>query len=126
MGSLASSKMKDGRTEIDSNVVERAIRPIAFGREHHLFAGSDSGGDHCAIIASLIETGKINSVDPQAICTMWSPKSSHDTTSPNGLCINVHSGTHTLGGASEAGPAALACARARSRRGRRGPCCPAS
>jgi transposase len=58
--------LDDGRIEIDSNVVERAIRPIALGRKNHLFAGSDGGGEHWAVIASLIETCKMNSVDPQA------------------------------------------------------------
>jgi transposase len=56
----------DGRIEIDSNVVERSIRPIALGRKNHLFAGSDGGGKHWAVIASLIETCKMNAVDPQA------------------------------------------------------------
>jgi hypothetical protein len=51
---------------IDSNVVERSIRPIALGRKNHLFAGSDGGGEHWAVIASLIETCKMNGVDPQA------------------------------------------------------------
>ena len=56
----------DGRIEIDSNVVERAIRPIALNRKNALFAGSDGGGDHWAILASLIETSKLNAIDPQA------------------------------------------------------------
>ena len=56
----------DGRIEIDSNVVERAIRPIALSRKNALFAGSDGGGEQWAIIASLIETCKLNNVDPQA------------------------------------------------------------
>ena len=58
--------LDDGRIEIDSNVVERAIRPIALGRKNHLFAGSDGCGEHWAVIASLIETCKMNGVDPQA------------------------------------------------------------
>src|SRR5262245_19098793 len=58
--------LDDGRIEIDSNVVERAIRPIALGRKNHLFAGSDGGGEHWAVIASLIETCKMNGVDQQA------------------------------------------------------------
>ena len=58
--------LDDGRMEIDSNVVERAIRPIALNRKNALFAGSDGGGEHWAIIASLIETCKLNGVDPQA------------------------------------------------------------
>lgn len=56
----------DGRVEIDSNTVERAIRPIALNRKNALFAGSDGGGEHWAILASLIETCKLNDVDPQA------------------------------------------------------------
>ncbi len=56
----------DGRIEIDSNVVERAIRPLAIGRKNFLFAGSDRGGEHWAIIASLVETCKLCGVDPQA------------------------------------------------------------
>jgi transposase len=55
----------DGRIEIDSNVVERSIRPIALNRKNALFAGSDGGGEHWAIIASLIETCKLCGVDPQ-------------------------------------------------------------
>lgn len=56
--------LDDGRIEIDSNVVERAIRPIALNRKNALFAGSDGGGGHWAIIASLIETCKLGSIDP--------------------------------------------------------------
>jgi len=55
----------DGRIEIDSNVVERAIRPIALNRKNALFAGSDGGGEHWAVVASLIETCKLNGIDPQ-------------------------------------------------------------
>src|SRR5437660_462454 len=58
--------LDDGRIEIDSNVVERSIRSIALGRKNHLFAGSDGGGEQWAVIASLVETCKMNAVDPQA------------------------------------------------------------
>jgi transposase len=58
--------VEDGRIEIDSNVVERAIRPLALTRKNALFAGSDRGGEHWAIIASLVETCKLCGVDPQA------------------------------------------------------------
>ncbi|MFQ3664640.1 MAG: IS66 family transposase [Sphingomonadaceae bacterium] len=61
--------LADGRVELDSNTVERAIRPLALNRKNALFAGSDDGGDHWAVIASLIETCKLNSVDPQAWLT---------------------------------------------------------
>ena len=47
-------------------MVERAIRPIALNRKNALFAGSDGGGEHWATIASLVETCKLNGVDPQA------------------------------------------------------------
>ncbi|MEJ1162039.1 IS66 family transposase [Prosthecomicrobium sp. N25] len=61
--------LDDGRVEIDSNVVERSIRPIALTRKNALFAGSDGGGEHWATIASLVETAKLNNVDPQAYLT---------------------------------------------------------
>jgi transposase len=51
---------------IDSNAVERTILPIALNRKNALFAGSDGGGEHWAILASLIETCKLNGIDPQA------------------------------------------------------------
>ena len=55
----------DGRIEIDSNTVERSIRPLTLNRKNALFAGSDGGGEHWAIIASLVETCKLNAIDPQ-------------------------------------------------------------
>jgi transposase len=58
--------LDDGRIEIDSNGVERSIRPIALNRKNALFAGSDGGAAHWAVIASLIETCKLNGIDPQA------------------------------------------------------------
>ncbi|MGF9567756.1 IS66 family transposase [Neorhizobium sp. BT27B] len=56
----------DGRIEIDNNTVERTIRPIALNRKNSLFAGHDAGADNWATIASLIETCKLNAVDPFA------------------------------------------------------------
>jgi hypothetical protein len=61
--------LDDGRVEIDSNAVERTIRPLALNRKNALFAGSDGGGEHWAILASLIETCKLNGVDPQTYLT---------------------------------------------------------
>src|SRR6476661_3375806 len=58
--------LDDGRVEIDSNTVERAIRPLALNRKNALFAGSDGGGEHWAVIASLVETCKLVGVEPQA------------------------------------------------------------
>ena len=56
----------DGTIEIDSNTVERSIRPIALTRKNALFAGSDGGAQHWAAIASLVETCKLNAIDPEA------------------------------------------------------------
>lgn len=61
--------LADGRIEIDTNVVERSIRPIALNRKNALFAGSDEGGANWAVIASLIETAKLNAVNPHAWLT---------------------------------------------------------
>src|SRR3954452_1540218 len=61
--------LEDGRIEIDSNVVERSVRPIALNRKNALFAGSDGGAEHWAVVASLIETCKLNAIDPQAYLT---------------------------------------------------------
>jgi transposase len=58
--------LDDGRVEIDSNVVERSIRPLALTRKNALFAGSDGGAEHWAVLASLIETCKLIGVEPQA------------------------------------------------------------
>lgn len=55
----------DGRIDLDSNTVERSIRPIALNRKNALFAGSDDGGDNWAVIATLIECCKLNGVNPQ-------------------------------------------------------------
>ena len=57
--------LDDGRIEIDNNIVERAIRPIALNRKNALFAGSDGGAKHWATIASLVKTCKLNGVDTQ-------------------------------------------------------------
>jgi hypothetical protein len=56
----------DGRIELDTNPVERAIRPVALGRKNHLFAGSDGGGARWATVCTLIETCKLNGVEPYA------------------------------------------------------------
>ena len=58
--------LDDGRIEIDSNAVERSIRPIALNRKNALFAGSDGGAEHWAIVASLVETCKLNAVESHA------------------------------------------------------------
>src|SRR5947208_8915572 len=61
--------LEDGRLELDTNSIERAIRPIALGRKNSLFAGSDGGAGHWAIVASLMATAKLNGVEPLAWLT---------------------------------------------------------
>jgi transposase len=61
--------LDDGRLEIDNNIAERAIRPIAIGRKNWLFAGSEAGGERAAAIYSVIETAKMNGLEPQAYIT---------------------------------------------------------
>jgi transposase len=56
----------DGRIEIDNNAAERALRGVALGRGNYLFMGSDAGGERAAAIYSLVETAKLNGLDPQA------------------------------------------------------------
>jgi len=58
--------LHDGRIEIDSNIVERAIRPQTITRKNSLFAGNDGGGRTWATIATLLQTAKMNHVDPYA------------------------------------------------------------
>jgi transposase len=61
--------LEDGRLELDTNTVERAIRPIALRRKNAFFAGSDGGACHWAIVASLVASAKLNGVEPLAWLT---------------------------------------------------------
>ena len=61
--------LADGRVEVDSNVVERTMRPIALGRRNALFAGSQRGAEAWAILASIINTAKLHELDPQIYLT---------------------------------------------------------
>jgi transposase len=56
----------DGRLSLDNNPAERALRGVAIGRKNYLFAGSDRGGERAAAMYSLIETAKLNGIDPEA------------------------------------------------------------
>ena len=56
--------LEDGKIEIDNNAAERSLRTIAVGRKNWMFAGSDNGGDTAAGIYSLIETAKMNNINP--------------------------------------------------------------
>ena len=55
----------DGRLALDNNPAERALRCVAIGRKNYLFAGSDAGGRRAAALYSLIESAKLNRLDPQ-------------------------------------------------------------
>jgi transposase len=58
--------LDDGQLEISNNAAERAIRPLALGRKNYMFAGSDAGGERAAAAYTLIETAKLNGLDPEA------------------------------------------------------------
>src|SRR2546423_15303332 len=58
--------LSDGRLCMSNNAAEREIRAVALGRHNWTFAGSDEGGKHAAAIYTLINTAKLNDVDPQA------------------------------------------------------------
>ena len=59
----------DARLEADNNIAENAIRGIALGRRNWLFAGSHSGGQRAAAIYSILQTAKLNGVNPHAYLT---------------------------------------------------------
>ena len=61
--------LDDGRVDLDSNAVERSIRPLALNRKNALFAGSDEGGDNWAVIATLIENCKLSGFNPHTWLT---------------------------------------------------------
>ena len=61
--------LDNGFLELDNNTCERAMKPVAIGRKNWMFAGSQRGGNSMAIAYTLIETAKLNKVDPQAWLT---------------------------------------------------------
>jgi transposase len=61
--------LDDGRLDLDTNVVERCIRPVVLSRKNALFASGDDGGERWTAIASLVETCKLNGVEPQRYFT---------------------------------------------------------
>ena len=63
---LFTAFLEDGRICLTNNAAERMIRPLTLGRRNWTFAGSDSGGQRAAAIYTLLQTAKLNSVDPQA------------------------------------------------------------
>ena len=65
----ARAYLSNGMLELDNNICERSIRPIALGRKNYLFMGSIGGGKAAATAYTLIETAKMNGVDPEAWLT---------------------------------------------------------
>ncbi|WP_298967178.1 transposase [uncultured Roseibium sp.] len=61
--------LENGFLELDNNCAERSIRCVALGRKNYLFIGSEGGGKAAAIIYTMIETAKLNDVDPQTWLT---------------------------------------------------------
>ena len=61
--------LEHGVLELDNNTAERSMRCVALGRKNYLFVGSEGGGNAAAIAYTLIETAKLNGVDPQAWLT---------------------------------------------------------
>ena len=61
--------LENGSLELDNNCAERSIRCVALGRKNYLFVDSEGGGKAAAIAYTLIETAKLNNVDPQARLT---------------------------------------------------------
>ena len=57
--------LEDGRICLTNNAAERALRGLALGRKSWLFAGSDRGAERTAVMYTLIQTAKLNDVDPQ-------------------------------------------------------------
>jgi hypothetical protein len=58
--------LDDGRICLSNNAAERELRGIALGRKAWLFAGSDRGGERAAVMFTLIQTAKLNGIDPQS------------------------------------------------------------
>jgi transposase len=82
----------DGRLELDTNTVERAIRPVALGRKNHLFAGSDGGAARWATVCSLITTALCRARHKQVYAAR--------RTIPNGRVFpRIHGDRHVIGSA---------------------------
>ena len=83
----ARAYLGDGRLELDNNICERSIRPVAPGRKNCLFLGSVGGGEAAAIAYALIETAEMNNVDPEAWLTWVLERiADHRLTPSTNLC----------------------------------------
>jgi transposase len=61
--------LTDGRLEPDNNIAENAMRCIALGRKNYLFAGSDAGGERAAAMYTILQTARLNGLNPEAYLT---------------------------------------------------------
>jgi transposase len=61
--------MQDGRLEMSNNAAERAMKPPVLGRKNYLFCGSDAGGQRAACLYTIIETAKLNDINPETYLT---------------------------------------------------------
>ena len=61
--------LENGLCELDNNTAERSVKGMALGRKNYMFVGYDKGGERAAAIYSLIETAKLNGINPQAWLT---------------------------------------------------------
>jgi DNA invertase Pin-like site-specific DNA recombinase len=62
-----TSYLNDGRLEMSNNAAERAMKPPVLGRKNYLFCGSDTGGQRAACFYTIIETAKLNGVNPGSL-----------------------------------------------------------
>jgi transposase len=65
----ARAYLENGTLGLDNNICERSIRPVTLGRKNYLFMGSKGGGEAAAIAYTLIETCRMNKIDPEAWLT---------------------------------------------------------
>jgi len=77
----ARAYLENGKLELDNNICERSIRPVTLGRKNYLFMGSKGGGDAAAVAYTLIETCRMNKVDPAAwLCWVLARVADHKMT----------------------------------------------
>ncbi len=84
--------LRDGRACIDNNAAERSMRPMVLGRKNWLFAGSDSGGQSAAAAYSLIQTAKLNELDPEDYLRQVLERIADHPVRRDGICLTDRSG----------------------------------
>ena len=90
--------LTDGRVAIDNNPAERALRPIGIGRKNWLFAGADTGAETLARAMTVIETAKLNGLDPQAyLADILDRIHDHKINRLNEVAVELGDATHRDG-----------------------------